>query len=103
MSGIRMFGLATLVAGGIGLTSCSNVEKNKQIVRDSGISVNGFDSLTKINENHSNDWARCENWQKSADSVVWSKKLIKEKKLSFDAGKQFVRDSIAMASKRIKP
>jgi len=101
MSGIRMLGLATLVAGGIGLTSC-NMEKNEQIVKDSGISVNGFDSLKKIND-QGNTWRVCENWQKSADSVVWSKKLLKEKKLSYNAGKQFVLDSLTKASKRIKP
>lgn len=95
MNGIsKIVGIATL--GTLGLTGCSNIDKNKQICRDGGITAKTFDSIEKLSS-----WRpqKAENWQKAADSMRWSAKFESAAKKAYFEGQQAVRDSL----KHIKP
>lgn len=72
---IKILGLATLVAGGLGLSGCNNISKNKQLIKNSGISATDFD---KLESRISGKLGEAEGWQKFADSTYWSARMKKD-------------------------
>lgn len=110
MNGIRMLALGTVVAGGLGLSSCkiSNVDENKKIVQESGISAKNFEKLSSVNDAFwvNNLTSQQEGWQKLADSVVWSAKMKQKVAQAIDSTRTATRkallDSLDLAKKAVR-
>ena len=108
VSGIRMLGLSTLLAGTGVLTSCKSSDgaaiarkaiNNQEYVLSSGISAKAYDSMVKLHGAPCLGASMCseeaEFWQKTADSIYWTKKLDSAVVAAKQLSKQAAIDSMA--------